>query len=454
MATYDFDRRRLIQALGLGGVAGFLPSLRNAQAAEKPPRRIVLVYTEQGLLRPLWEPKGDTNNFELSPMLSPLESLKGKLTLLSGLDFRSYKLFGGGSNAHRGGQIHALTSAEKGTVEDRSGGISIDQFIAGEINKPRPVTLLPSMLLGIQSANHNGSKIKLDDSPCYSGPNNQVDFELDALAIYRRLFPGNRPPSGGGGGGAPNPADLSHRSVLDFLAQEFKTVSGDLPQRERQKLEAHGELIRDMEKRLALTLEGGGNVSTPTASCSAPAQTGLEGGARYEASSLADFKAKTEARLRLVQGALACDLTRVVVVMMAMPPIFDTANQHDLCHQTSDGTSGDGVQKVLAAQKAYFEMYAKLGQLLDAVPESDGQTLLDHTAVVWCGQIASGGHDKMNHKWAVLGKLGGHIRGGRYLKVQGTPHSNLWTSLANGMGINIDKFGAKEACTGPLTGLG
>lgn len=451
MSQVNLTRRQLAQALGIGGVGAFLPHLRPAHAAAAIPRRVVFFYTAQGLLRPLWEPQGDVTNFQLSSMLSPLESLKSKLTLLSGLNFRSYQLYGGGSNSHREGQIHALTSANKGSVSDRAGGISIDQFIAGEINKDRPVTPVSSLVMGIQGASVNGSRVNPDDSPSYSGPNNQLNLELDALAIYRRLFPSGGQPSPSGT--PPSASALTHRSVLDFVAKEFGSVAGGLPVNERQKLEAHAALVRDMEKRLALTTSP---AAAPSAgankACTPPPQTLFPSG-RGEAADLQDYRAKTEARLRLIQSALACDLTRVIFVAVAMPPIADTSNQHDLCHQTSDGTTGNDVQKVASAQRVYFEMYAKLGQLLNEVPESDGQTLLDHTALVWCGQIASGGHDKANHKWAVLGKLGGHIRGGRYLKVAGTPHSNLWTSLANGMGIPIDKFGAPEACTGPLAGL-
>lgn len=447
----DPARRQLLAALGLGGLASFLPSLRSSHAANAVPRRIVFFYTSQGLLRPLWMPKGSDQNFELSPMLAPLAPLKQKLVLLSGLDYRSYQLFGGGSNSHRSGQIHAMTSANRGSVTDRAGGISIDQFIANEINKPAPVTLLPSLLMAIQGKGP-GSNVNPDDCPCYSGPNNQLATEGDAMAVYRRLFPSGAPTTTREPG-VVDPKLLQHRSALDFVAKEFGAVAAGLPAQQRTKLEAHGGLVRDMEKRLALSLTNEGG-SSPTKGCGAPDSGPYAGGAASSRpANLADYKVKTDARLRLIQSALACDLTRVVFVAVAMPPIDGESNQHDLCHATSDQSSGSGAQKVLASQTTYFEMFAKLGQMLDDVPESDGQTLLDHTALVWCGQIANGNHDKMDHKWAILGKLGGHIRTGRFLRVEGTPHSNLWTSLANGMGVKIDKFGHPNACTGPLTNL-
>jgi hypothetical protein len=151
--------------------------------------------------------------------------------------------------------------------------------------------------------------------------------------------------------------------------------------------------------------------------------------------------------LRLVQAAFACDLTRVVTLAVGMPPI-SVSNQHDLCHQTSDKTDGDA-HKVRDAQVRYFEQFAKLAELLDGVKESDGSSLLDNTAIVWVGQIANGNHAKTGHKWTVVGSLGGFFRTGQYLNVAGTPHSNLFTSLAQGMGISVDSFGAAEACTGP-----
>ena len=56
---------------------------------------------------------------------------------------------------------------------------------------------------------------------------------------------------------------------------------------------------------------------------------------------------------------------------------------------------------------------ANLLAMLAKVPEADGTSLLDHTL----------------------------------------PHNNLYVSLANAMGIDIDTFGNPAVCTGPLAGL-
>lgn len=130
----------------------------------------------------------------------------------------------------------------------------------------------------------------------------------------------------------------------------------------------------------------------------------------------------------------------------------------------------DGNPTAMKIVKDYHTYHAKkFAQFLDllaAIPEADGSTLLDHTLVVWCGQIAAGDHS-LDHLPLVLGGgMGGAVTPGRYVRYprkpdaqywpaysRGPAHNDLFVSLANMMGVSTNTFGASSVCKGPLAGL-
>jgi hypothetical protein len=114
-------------------------------------------------------------------------------------------------------------------------------------------------------------------------------------------------------------------------------------------------------------------------------------------------------------------------------------------------------------------MFGKLIAGLAAVPEPDGSTLLDHTILVWCGEIGSTGHINRMMNYVIAGSGGGQLTTGRYLSMPrtpttstssgsyptvGLPHNNLFVTLANLMGLSdVTTFGDPKVCTGALSQL-
>jgi hypothetical protein len=174
--------------------------------------------------------------------------------------------------------------------------------------------------------------------------------------------------------------------------------------------------------------------------------------------------------MRLIQAAFACDLTRVVTFNMEAIPdelcgydsSFGTTDMHDLIHkvaQSSDPLSKNAaaVDCVVRFHSEYSKQFAKLLGYLAAIPESDGTTALQHTMVLWCGEIAEGNHDLHKLPWLIAGQGGGSVRTGRFLQVPRSPaargHNDLYVALANAMGSQITSFGAASVCKGALPGL-
>jgi hypothetical protein len=181
----------------------------------------------------------------------------------------------------------------------------------------------------------------------------------------------------------------------------------------------------------------------------------------------------------LATAAFACDATRVITfdIDQLASSMFGVDDIHGFLHGVDDNywyAYGDNyggiapsakdpanIDKGIKFYSAYAQFLANLLQQLDSVAEPDGSTLLDHTMVVWCGEIGSSNHgNNMVHYLLAGGGKTGFLKTGRYLKIPsvdafvGAAHNNLLVSLANGMGLtDVHTFGNPSLCTGPLTKL-
>ena len=489
----NHTRRNLLKALGLVGPSYFASSLgsrRSARAADPTiPTRILFFYTPHGTLLRQWvsPPSGATapteTSFELGPILKPLQPFKSNLVLLEGLDFQSgYVDPLGTPSDHEGGQAHSLSATNRASAKT-AGGISIDQLIAKQINAPSPVTALPSLEL---SARNAGSGATFNTS--WSGSGALVPPISDPAVAYKRLFP-NGPPTSSQPSAAQMAAAAAGRrqkSILDGVLSEFNAVKQPLSSADKAKLDSHAALIRDLEARQQL-----GTGSTPGATCSAPTQSAITSPYMADCpqgSGTNCLKDATTAFTSLAVAALACDLTRVITldVDQMASSMFGVSDIHTFLHSMDDldwysndhfGTKNSisatamdagNIQIGVKFFAAYAQLMADLLQKLSAVPEPDGSTLLDHTIVVWCGEIGSTNHTDFMVNYVLAGGGGVPFKTGRYLKLPrtqpktsrdyyataGLPHNNLFVSLANAVGLtNVTTFGNSSVCTGPLTQL-
>ncbi len=486
-------RRNLLRALGLLGPAYFLPSLRRhggggARAADPTiPTRILFFYTPHGQLIRQWvaPPTGASapteTNFALGPSLQPLASFQNQLTLIEGLDFQSeYPDTSAATNGHIGGQTHAMSSIGR-VGPSAAGGISIDQLIANGINSPSPLTQLPSLEL---SARFNGGIAPFLTS--WSGANALVPPMTDPAAVYSLMFP-NGPPSPTTGTDAAAVA-LSRRrqSILDAVLGEFNAVKTPLSSADRSKLDSQATLIRDLETQLRLS---------SSVTCTAPTSASVTGPFQTACKAGNCIQGAVTSFTSLAVAAFACDITRVITLdvdtlpdslFSSNPNVASAGGIHPFLHGMDDagwysndhfGTKGaipagtqdaKNIQTATSFYAMHAQMMANLLQQLAAVPEPDGSTLLDHTIVVWCSEFGTPNHLYFMVNYLLAGGGAAGLTPGRYLSIPrvkstssadyyanaGVPHSNLFVSLANLMGLsNVTTFGNPKTCTGPLTQL-
>jgi len=252
-------------------------------------------------------------------------------------------------------------------------------------------------------------------------------------------------------------------SVLDTVSEEFAAALSRAPAADRQKLESHRALVRDLEVQIA---------SGVKASCDTRFDL-AEGG-------IAAF-------MRLVRLAFACDLTRVVTYVAPVPqppefgyPAEDTVH-FSYAHASVRGATSCGAMYTPRAERAmtdlgvwYATHLATMLAELDAVPEGEG-TLLDHTLVVWVTELATPTHRHEDAFFTLIGSAGGALRTGRYARFPrttpnpfrdhpaiGPGHNRLYVTLLRALGFDDQRFGldaARDAdgraivLTGPLDEL-
>jgi hypothetical protein len=487
------QRRRFLQALGIGGAAtAFMPSLFTSHArAGGPvpyPTRVVFFVTPHGTVWRNWKTSRTdlptdrfasmplTSAADLGPILAPLDRHRSKVMVVEGLarstfyeDYRINVARGGDVNGHSLGRAHALgasPSVNGGGSTARGGGETIDQYLGRSI---RGDAAWGNRVWGF-NGNEPYSYVARGE------PATRVDDPArvfaDILATYSPPAPvvpetPDAPP-------APSRESLlrAGRGSAAALAREhFARIAPRLSGDDRLKLERHRDLLADLER----TYGGGVSTGSPTTPT-----TGGEpiiscdptyGGASDPE---AGFR-------RLAALALSCDLTRVITYTAILPNVSEIggaagSDLHERYAHTSifgeSGFSSEGESVMTTLNQRYAEHFASLLDELDSVPEGDG-TLLDHTTVVWTTECATGSHQGHDMPIVLAGSGNGHFQMGRRVRYPqnltvphtwdrpypiGPSHTRLFVSLMQAAGLPDESFGAMTSVTGvdgtvhPLTG--
>jgi hypothetical protein len=112
---------------------------------------------------------------------------------------------------------------------------------------------------------------------------------------------------------------------------------------------------------------------------------------------------------------------------------------HALTHHQGDVAK---IEKVLRINVFHATLFQYFLEKMQSAPDGDG-SLLDHSLIQY-GSPLSDGNMHMYKDLPVLlvaGGVGG-IRGGRHIRYpQDTPMANLYLTLLEKVGVEIDKFG-------------
>jgi hypothetical protein len=415
----QLSRRLFLGAAGAAVLSPFLP-LRDACADASHPLRLILLYTPDGYRSAeSWAPAA-ASPLQLGPVHEPLQPFASDILLLGGLrqvrDPAKPQ-----HSAGMSGLFTARSAQDNGASEsatDWATGPSIDQIIAQALPE---ATTYPSLEMAVRP----GNKAMTFNRPIYAGAGAPMTPESDPHALYNRLF-------------AEMGLELAElerirterRSVLDLVRSDLERVSAYYAGAEAQKLEAHLDGIRQIEKQL----DG-------TVSCAVPAPT-----SGIDLEDDANLPQLSRLQIDLLVSALACGLTRVSSLAFGGSGSFSSIimkflGLSQIHHKYAHDESEEAAAAIHAIDTWYSEQVAYLLEKLAAVPEGNG-SLLDNTLVVWAREMASGGHAAHSNAWIVAGgKNCGSIQHGRYIGYGDEPHSSALVTIGRLFGLDIDGIG-------------
>src|SRR5919106_381803 len=236
------SRREFLRDLGISAAAlPFvlnLPSLGFAnQGARK--QRLVVMFSPDGVVPWNFWPEEEGSEFTLKESLSPLAPFKDRMLTLHGVCDR---IRGDGDNHMRGiGCLLTGIELYPGNVQGGShtpagwaSGISIDQEIKNFLQKNESTrTRFGSLEFGVLVPDRADTWTRM----CYAGPNKPLTPIDNPYQMFQKLY-----------GRAKDQESL--KSVLDDLKEDLDKVRSRVSAADRQILEEHAALVREMESEI------------------------------------------------------------------------------------------------------------------------------------------------------------------------------------------------------------
>ncbi|MDA7525049.1 DUF1552 domain-containing protein [Verrucomicrobia bacterium] len=434
-----YSRRRFIQ--GIGGATLTLPwleSLNGASAVKPMPRRMAHFYVPIGVVRRGFFPgesdhiipKGNLGNVmaslgkqdphfsvkpldELTPTMRPLDSVKDKINLITGLD-RTFQI---GTDVHAQCASCYLSSAMPYSIKKSAWPLdrTLDHIVADSIGTETP---FPTLEFSCNTHRDNKESIYFDNISWY-GTGHLAPSIRSPQKMYQRLFS--------------NSETNRFREVTDLVLEDAQSLSKKLAYADQQKFQEFFDSIRTIEKQM--------------------------GRLQKMQSELAQVEMEKPTEAYLPRGefirlmgdlmvvALQTGLTRVATFMVGperwdTPYMFDGLFDKPRSHHGMSHNQTKMIDDLLRVDQFHMEQFAYLIQRMDGIQESNGTSLLDNTLFTYGSGLGDGSTHQYNDlPIIVAGSGGGKFKTGQHVNMpEGTPLANLWLTQARGMGLKMDRF--------------
>ena len=451
-------RRTVLRGAGAAMALPWLESMSQGAPAtgganlSEPPLRSIFMFLPNGVVPEDWNPPGDGEDFELTPLLKPFESVKSDMLVLENL----WNAKTVGRNGHWP-KVPAFLSGgyvERTSGDDLdSGGVSVDQLMAQKIGDR---TMLPSLELGVEAprtgidtagggfARMYGSFISWRD------PHTPVLKEIVPQLAFDRLFRSNRAPVISG----LNPNDPSvlsalqrdDTSVLDIVRDQAQNVRKQSSSGDRVRLDEYFESVRSVEQRLEASLK-------PQKRWINQGKFPLERPGPGIPAARPDH---VKLMLDIMALAMWSDTTRVGTMMIADA---QTNDDYSFISGMRGGMHGVSHHAEEPARKKQYESCVRwqleqVAYFLNRIKglNEGGTSLLDNSMVMFGATIKCGNlHLEHDLPIVLAGKGKGTLKPGRRIRfAPETPLCNLYASMLERMGVEEKSFGDS---TGKLKGL-
>ena len=416
----NISRRSVIRGAGATLALPMLEimgSRSRARSSAAGPVRAAFFYVPNGVVQRSWHPDATGRDYQLSPTLKPLEPVREKVTVLTNLD----RVKVAGTDGHAQAGACWLSSAAPDELSPAGYPLkkTIDQIIAAEVGKQ---TAFRSLELSCNPYEDNRESIYFDNISWY-GHGHVARSLRDPKEVFNRLFSVKD--------------HVANKSVLDVVLDDARSLENELGRGDRDKLGEYLESVRTVEKQIERV---------------AKRQNEIDG--LKIAPPVKPWQAMSRSEFIQVMGdlmilALRCDLTRVATVMSSPERWGSPLTVHGLFNKPVDHhgmTHGQGNARVRSELESldrfHVEQFATLVAKMDKIEEGEG-TLLDNMIFTFGSGISDGSlHVYTDLPTVVAGRAGGALDAGRHVKsAQGTPIANLWLSMAQMMGLGLDRIG-------------
>ncbi len=372
-----------------------------AQTAAAPVKRFLGIWHPHGAAPGYWSPLQDGKDFDFSFITEPLEAVRQRTVLISGLDSTAAY-----STPEEPGGNHARGAVFLSGVRPRRDavapylGVTIDQSIAEKHGRD---TLLSSIQLGIEDASHNSGNCNWGYSCAYTNsvswpdPATPLPTEVNPRIAFERMF---------GDGSTPEDRRLGRlqsASLLDSVTHEIPGLKRGLAVGDQARLDDYLDKVREIERRIRNA------VNNPAAEVSTEVPFGIP------ESKDVHYKLMYE----LVALAFEADITRSATLMLgrdlsgtSLPEAGFEGGWHGISHHGDIPANKAGYAKV---NRYHVGNLAGFCERLQATDDGDGN-LLDHVLIYKSSNMGNShrhAHEKV--PTILVGGVDGTFEGNRHL---------------------------------------
>ncbi len=400
----------------------------------KPVPRLGFVFIPMGCDHSRWTPPDSPKLGELSPILSPLESVKDSLIVFTNFDLKNAYP---GTHSTSNAAFLSAAFAKHTESSDYYLGTTVDQHAARLLGKD---TQLPSLELSMDLLQtvgqcNNGYACVYQNNLSWSSPTDPLPSEAHPRTVFERLF-------GGGGSVEDRQAALRERaSLLDWVREDVARLKAKLGHGDRARVDGYLNSIREVEREIQRAEHTAADNPLPD----------LDRPQGVPAAYADHARVMFELQRLAFQG----DITRVITFQLARelsgrtyPEVDVPDPHHPLSHH---GNDPEKVEKISRINKFHVSLFAEHLEKLRDTPDGDG-SLLDHSVLLYgSGMGNPSTHDHDNLPILVAGGSSCGVRGGRHVKyAEATPLANLHLTLLDRVGVRLDSFGDSS---GPIHDL-
>ena len=350
---------------------------------------------------------------DLTPTMQPLDGVKNKITLITGMD----RTFQQGTDVHAQCASCYLSSAAPFSVKQSAWPLdrTLDHLVADHIGSATPFRTLE---FSCNSHKDNKESIYFDNISWY-GTGHVAPSLRDPRKAYRRLF-------------STTEID-AYRNITDLVLEDARSMRRQLGHADRRKFAEYFDSIRTIEQQMNKLEKMKGELTDIP--LDEPPEAHLPRGEYIRL--MGD----------LMVVALQTGLTNVATFMVGperwdtpfmYESLFDAPRSH---HQLSHNQNRC-LNELLQVDRFHVEQFAYLVAKMDRIEEADGRSLLDNTLFTYGSGLGDGAtHQYSDLPIIVAGSGGGRLTTGQHLHLpDATPLANLWLTQAQAMGLKLKRF--------------